>query len=509
MKTQIIQLETHDDLVSVRDKMGWGQASRIVLVWPSQPDFLSRRVDLLLLQRHSRVLGAQLALVTSGQEVKAHAHELGIPVFKTLRKAQSQNWRVRRRSMKRIERQSPPPDPQAIRDHLHSLRNAWYKSPAARGSYYALTLLVLLVLSGSLLPRATITLVPVQQEQQMALTLSAGPSFSSPSRTGELPVRVRQVVVERRAAAAATGKIMIPSRAAEGSVRFTNLTEKRLSIPEGTVVSTLSSDPAKAVRYRTLRSAAAAAGAGQTISVPVIALNPGTAGNLRANQVVVIEGPLGLSAAVNNPNPLRGGTSLPAQTPSEADYKYLYSLAMTALQEDALEEALLGMPAGSFAIAETLVLDEVIEEVYTPPAPQEGEEAWPSPELELTLIAEFSVWVVTGEDVIQAAALALDANLPQGYTSSGPAAAVANQSEPASADGMTYRWQVRARRSILAGIDSSLATNLVRSRPPEQAADLLFRAFPLKNQPEIEITPDWWPWLPVVPARIELVLVQP
>jgi hypothetical protein len=509
MKTQIIQLETHDDLVSVRDKMGWGQAHRIVLVWPSQPDFLSRRVDLLLLLRHSRTLGAQLALVASGQEVKAHASELGIPVFKTLRKAQSQNWRVRRRSMKRIERQSPPPDPQAIRNHLHSLRNAWYKSAYARGSYYALTLLVLLALSGSLLPRATITLVPLQQEQQMALTLSAGPAFTSPSRTGELPVRVRQVVVERRVSTAATGKIMIPSKAAVGSVRFTNLTEKRLSIPEGTVVSTLSSDPAEVVRFRTLRSAAAAAGAGQTISVPVIALNPGTGGNLRANQVVVIEGLLGLSAAVANPNPLRGGTSLPAQTPSEADYSYLYSQALAALAEDALEEALLAMPTGSFAIAETAALDEVIEEVYSPPAPQEGEEAWPAQELELTLRAEFTVWVVSAEDVIQAAGLALDANLPRGYISSRPGAAVTALSTPASGDGMTYRWQVRAQRPIHVGIEPSLAANLARSRSLQQAAELLSRALPLENQPEIEITPEWWPWLPVIPARIQLVLVQP
>jgi hypothetical protein len=36
MKTQIIQLESHDDIISIRDKMGWSQTSRILLVWPEK-----------------------------------------------------------------------------------------------------------------------------------------------------------------------------------------------------------------------------------------------------------------------------------------------------------------------------------------------------------------------------------------------------------------------------------------------------------------------------------------
>ena len=32
MKTHILQLEPHDDVFSVRDKMGWGQAARVLLV---------------------------------------------------------------------------------------------------------------------------------------------------------------------------------------------------------------------------------------------------------------------------------------------------------------------------------------------------------------------------------------------------------------------------------------------------------------------------------------------
>ena len=96
MKTQIIQLEAYDDTVSVRDKMGWGQTSRILLVWPAQGRPLDRRLDLVLLLRHSLALGAQLGLVTQDSQVRLTALELSIPVFKNLRQAQTGRWRVGR-----------------------------------------------------------------------------------------------------------------------------------------------------------------------------------------------------------------------------------------------------------------------------------------------------------------------------------------------------------------------------------------------------------------------------
>ena len=63
MKTQILQLESHDDAISTRDKMGWGQTRRVLLIWPARGRVLTRQLDLILLLRHSLTLGVQLALV--------------------------------------------------------------------------------------------------------------------------------------------------------------------------------------------------------------------------------------------------------------------------------------------------------------------------------------------------------------------------------------------------------------------------------------------------------------
>ena len=60
MKTQIITLESHDDLISVRDRMSWAKTPRILLVWPKYEKVTLRQVDLKVLQRHASALGTHL-----------------------------------------------------------------------------------------------------------------------------------------------------------------------------------------------------------------------------------------------------------------------------------------------------------------------------------------------------------------------------------------------------------------------------------------------------------------
>ncbi len=86
MKIQIIQIEPYDDTISVKDKMGWGQTGRVVLVWPTRGRLLDRRLDLVLILRHSQALSAQIALVTSDPEVRFQARSLDIPVYQSVRK---------------------------------------------------------------------------------------------------------------------------------------------------------------------------------------------------------------------------------------------------------------------------------------------------------------------------------------------------------------------------------------------------------------------------------------
>src|SRR5215470_4540602 len=97
MKTQIITLESHDDLISVRDRMSWAKTPRILLVWPKYEKVTLRQVDLKVLQRHALSLGAQLGLVTRTRRVRQDAEELRIPVFESTGQAQRVAWPKPRR----------------------------------------------------------------------------------------------------------------------------------------------------------------------------------------------------------------------------------------------------------------------------------------------------------------------------------------------------------------------------------------------------------------------------
>jgi hypothetical protein len=80
MKTYILQLERHDDVTAIRDKIVWSKSSRVLLVWPKRGRVLPRSLDLLLVQRTCLEVGAQLACVADDDDILDHARELGIPV---------------------------------------------------------------------------------------------------------------------------------------------------------------------------------------------------------------------------------------------------------------------------------------------------------------------------------------------------------------------------------------------------------------------------------------------
>src|SRR5512133_395778 len=118
MKTQIITLESHDDLISVRDKLSWAKTPRILLVWPKYAKVNLRVLDLKVLQRHADSLGAQLGLVTRRAKVRRDAESLGIPVFVSTTTAQRELWPDSAPRSRRIPK-TPRRDLRKVRDDVY------------------------------------------------------------------------------------------------------------------------------------------------------------------------------------------------------------------------------------------------------------------------------------------------------------------------------------------------------------------------------------------------------
>ena len=501
MKTQILRLDPHDDVTSTCDKMNWGQTGRVLLVWPEHERLLRRRVDLVLLQRHSSSLGAQLALVTNDPIVRFNARQLSIPVFKSLRQAQSAHWRVERRLRKRPASIAQSPLPQnydtleAMRQVAHPQPQAWLAKPAARIGFFTLGVLAMLALAAILLPGAQVSLTPKTKAQTLTLEVRASPDQENINLSGIVPAHTLTVVVEGRDLIKATGVTRNPDQTASGEVVFTNLSDQLITIPLGLVVRDLADLP---VRFSTIQTGELDAGPGITTTLAVRAMTPGEAGNLPAGALTAIEGSLGLSLAATNPLPTRGGSDRSLPLPTSQDRQRLYEKLESALRQSAQAEFEEQLSPGDLLFTQTLTISHVLEQSYTP---AEGQ---PSGQLELSLRLEYQALSASNKEINNLATVLLDANLPEGYLSL-PESLVVKQITPVVIERPNLpSWQLSAQRTLYADIPPAQAITLILGSPPAEAAKRLSAAWPLSTAPVVRLSPAWWPRLPILPFRISI-----
>lgn len=493
MKTLLIQLEDHDDLISIRDRMSWAKTPRIILVWPHKGRVDVRPLDLTLLRRHAETLGAQLAIVTHEGGMRAAARQQGIAAFRTTTQAQRKTWPEN--APARPQRRAPRPDLRALRTGLPWLTVSDY-SRAERIIIFAVGVLAVLIVLLTLLPSAQVRITPVEQTQEVIIPVSAAPANATVSLAGGVPAREIAVILEKTASVKSSGQLSQPVGRASGVVVLANLTENEVSVPAGSVVLNRTGP---AVRFATTGAVKVPAGAGKTVEVPVEALQPGEAGNLPAGAIAAFESPLGLSLSVSNPAPTAGGRDKTQPAPTEADRARLRKLILEELQLQAQEQIKGQIQAGDVWFPSTLELAQTIEETFTPAVGQPGDE------LSLRLRAEFRAYYAASADLRQLAALTLDSAIPAGFS---PKADATLALEPVTAaftgpDGTT-RWQLRASRPILETVDSYRAIMLVRGQSLQRASQLLSDEFSLSQPPSITIQPFFWKWLPFLPSRIEI-----
>lgn len=505
MKTQILRLDPHDDVISTRDKMNWGQTGRILLVWPEQGRerrrLLRRQVDLVLLQRHSSSLGAQLALITSDPVVRFNARQLAIPVFKSLRQAQSAHWRVERRRRNRpspITQARPPQNLEALgalQQAAHPPVQGWLAHPTTRIIFFTLGVLAVLALAAGLLPGAQVSVTPHTKTQTLTLTVRASPSQEKVNLSGIVPARAIIAIVEGRDLIKASGATENPDQTASGKVVFTNLSDQPVKIPLGLVVRDLTDPP---VRFTTVQTGELEARPGITTTLAVRALNPGASANLPAGALTAIEGSLGLSLAATNPLPTLGGTDRSLPLPTRLDRKRLYDKLETALRQSALAELETQLAPGDLLFTQTLTITHSLEETFTPADQQ------PSEQLELSLRLEYQALSAARSDIENLATVLLDANLPEGNVAL-PDSLVIKQLTPVVMESPDHaRWQFVAQRQQYVDIPPSQAINLILGATPAQAIQRLSAAWPESGTPLIRLTPPWWPRLPILPSRISI-----
>ncbi|MEZ0396887.1 MAG: baseplate J/gp47 family protein [Anaerolineales bacterium] len=494
MKTHIIHLDEQDDVVSARDKMTWGRAARLLLVYPRRGRILWRTFDLRLLQRQAASQGASLALVTRSAEVRRAAASLGIPVFRSEAEAQRYHWPQPRRGP-RFKRLGPRPDFRLWRASLEWPAAPWRNHPAVRLGVFAAAVLAILFLLILLVPSAEIRLQVETRTQSLTLPLRASPQAETVNLAGVVPSRQAVTVVGGMQTVAINSLSDVPDEFATGEVVFRNLTDEQMGIPAGTIVCTLD-EPVW--RFVTTADAVVAGEVDATVSVPVRALVAGAAGNLPAGSLAAIESDLGASLAVTNPAPMTGGTDRLAVVPSAEDRAALRQALLADLSQRALEQFEQELSPGDLLFMDTFTVSRILSETYLPAAGQPGNR------LTLTLQVEFQVRYAAGEDLARLATVSLDAGLPEGYEPVPGSLRLLAVGEPVTAPEGETLWQMRAEREIRQRVDPAAAAYLVRGRTRRSAARHLAEAFPLLAPPEFRLKPAFWPLLPTLPFRISV-----
>ncbi len=492
MKTQIITLESHDDLISVRDRMSWAKTPRILLVWPKFEKVTLRQVDLKILQRHAASLGAQLGIVSRVRRVRADAQALRIPVFTSTGEAQRLSWPKPRR--RRFSMRPPRRDLREQREQVPVLEPAWRSHPVVRVLAFLVGVLAVLALVALFIPRAQITLTPLSRNQSLVLPVSASPAIDSVFITGSIPAGEKRVVVDGTRTVRVTGSTVVPQSKARGEVEFRNLTQQSVTIPAGTVVL-----GGEGTRFATTRVGEVAAGVGETLELPVEAVEGGAAGNLEAETINAIEGRLGLSLSVTNPEPTTGGRELPSVQASEADRERVKNLLMNDLETQAREQLAGDMSPGDLLFEKTLAVSQTLSEVYDPAPGASGRN------LTLSMQIEYSVQYAAASDLRELAALALNASLPAGYIPASDELTVTPVSSPSMYRDGSAKWTMRAERRIVQQIHPAQVTQMVQGFGAWNAASALEENLPLADAPVIALSPSWWPWMPIVPFRISVV----
>ncbi len=516
VKIQLIRLEEHDDIVSASDKLGWAQTGRVVLVWPERerraagtlramaarrtPAMpLTRRLDLVLLQRRALELGVQLAFVSRNPQVRAHALSLGIPVFNTPRQAQSLHWRRTRRrrfawQRRMIEErrvafrkqlaEQPPSNPLAAPSRLPIV---------VRALLFTLGMLAVIALSAALLPGAHITLTPAVRVQTVSLSVSASQHVAAVSLAGEVPTYPITTIVEGQASITTTATTLVPDTFATGYVRFTNLTTATITVPLGTVVTTPFTDT---IRFSTTQTGRVPSGPGSTSFITIKALIPGVSGNLPASSIGVLEGPLNYRLAVTNISATRGGSDRTASSPASDDRTRVYNQLADTLRQNALTDLQAKLAAGDLLLPSTLAMDEVLLKSYAPDG------ALPAAHLQLTLRMQFHAYRISGADLRQLGTTILDASLPAGYTPLLDSLEIAIDTLPELDQDQIAHCQITAQRNLQARLSKEKAVSLALGQPPEQAIQRLSESLSLAQPPVITVDPGWWPRLPFIPVRI-------
>jgi len=493
MKTTLIQIDPHDDLISIKDKMTWAKSQRMLLFFPKGYPLDQSSLTMKLIRRYAEANGTQVGIITKNHIMREIASEQDIPCFISAPQAEKKTW--------------PQPKPllpirqsQGLEKiiEIKKVVNGTPKSKRIINLQKIITYSILLILSLAglmvIFPSATITIYPQTNKQEISYQVITDPGVNGVNINGTIPATKVSISVSGDLAADSTGKIIIPKTRATGEIEIKNLTDKALVLPRGTIVSTSGSP---VIEFYLTADVSLPPSSDGIKNVAIEAVNAGEAGNVGSNQITKVTG-LEQSISITNSKATSGGTQQSFSTPSESDYTKL---------ENSLRTELLSKCKGGFTteitenrnlLEKSIAIDNVLTRTQTPKVGEPSERAI------LSLEVSCSALVVNQNDENQLAKLLLDQEIPnQMIPANDQIAAKAATPISVNSQGL-FTWKATASRDLMQNWNKDGVLKSITGKERMIAEKILTEAFRQTKNALIEITPRWWKWIPFIPDRINV-----
>lgn len=495
MKVQIIYLSSTDDVDSTRDMLGWIQAPRVLLVWPDRGRVLTKRLELVRIQRYAQKRNIQIGLLTFDREVRQNAEELDLPIFDSLDDLPDSRWNMDRPpSIRTTEetitrRITPSPRPSTERtpkwaDEIGKRRLR------IQGALIICTLLLLGLIAA---PEAEIILTPVGENKQESFIITLEIDQSYVNGKLSLPTETVELEISGTAFLSSSGWTSVPAEYARGVVFFTNHTEDPINIPFNTILRT---DDPQAISFRTLKSVNLSGGFGARVETLVEALTPGVKGNVAAYAISAIEGPLGLVVSVNNQRPLTGGADDLQSMVTESDLEKLESVLKAELISTAQKRLSSQIGENQAIVEGGIRITDIIDQDINHESGDVGEV------IEHLARVNTTALVYHRQELEKMIVNYVSSTLPEGKELVTNSLEYDMQTQVPSLNGDKWGLRIRVDYQAYDSIDSRKLRGMILGRSPESVNPILHEAIPELEKSSVTLSPRWLPVLPLWGARI-------
>ena len=494
MKTQMVQIEPFDSLESLVEKIDRADTARVLLIDHSDNDLARNQVKMTRLLRACLASGKQIGLVSTDARAIGLWTEKDLSVFADIITARDEIWRTVSPASLTGYRKDTDPSGTPLK-RLEKPKAPRQLSPAGRVIVFSIAILSVLSMIIILLPSTDVTLYLPRKEQEVTYRLLVSSEYESVGISGQIPGKWMEEEFSIIRSVPTTGSSEFASARAVGRVQFKNLTERTVTIPVGTSISTGGNTP---VSFLTTEEAKLDGRVGSTVDVAVEAKLSGVEGNVPAGAIDQVDDALGVNVLVNNPEPISGGSQETKSIPTDADRAQLRKTVLAEVQKQVSDIIQSKIGATQWIIPASFYLGEDAAENYYPAAGDAGDT------LTLEMSGKAQVLVVDENEILGYIRSVADSDPQRTTQTLLDSIRILKISGMEAQTAAPYSIEVTAGQTVLPRVQTAGLPYQIAGKPLDEANRNLMSQFELAQPSVISNHPSWWPWVSLLPMQVRV-----